>query len=288
MTAKIIDGKAIALQRQMELKNKIQLFAEKHGRPPALAVILIGDDPASQVYVNNKRETCKKVGITSQAYDLPAHTTQADLLRLIKRLNADDAIDGILVQLPLPAHIDTNIVLELIDPNKDVDGFHPYNLGRLLQRCPTLRPCTPRGIITLLEHIKTPFAGLNATIVGASSIVGRPMALELLLLGSTITVCHRFTKDLAAHMQRADLLVVAIGNPNVIQSSWIKPGTIVIDVGVNRLADGSLRGDVDFATAKEIAGWITPVPGGVGPMTVTTLLENTLLAAELRIAKSLQ
>ncbi|CAN5248396.1 bifunctional methylenetetrahydrofolate dehydrogenase/methenyltetrahydrofolate cyclohydrolase FolD [soil metagenome] len=283
MKVNIIDGKSIAKQRQQQLSIETQCFAQTHGRSPTLAVVLLGSDPASHVYVRNKREACKKVGITSEAYDLPENTSQEELLKLIRQLNDDNHIDGILVQLPLPSHIDTNTVLELIHPEKDVDGFHPYNLGRLVQRCPLLRPCTPKGIVTLLEHINTPFMGLDATVVGASSIVGRPMALELSLLGSTVTICHRFTKDLASHVKRADLLIVAIGKPDVVKSAWIKPGAIVIDVGTTRLADGSLKGDIDFDSAKEIASWITPVPGGVGPMTVTTLLENTLLAAELRL-----
>jgi len=281
MTAQIIDGKAIAQQLQKKLAKEIAAFINKSHRAPTLAVILVGDHPPSQVYVHNKREACKKVGIVSETYDLPASTTQDELLNLIETLNNTNHVDGILLQLPLPTHIDSNAMLEAIHPDKDVDGFHPYNLGRLAQRRPLLRPCTPHGIITMLEHIKINFEGLECVIVGASNIVGRPMSLELLLVGCTVTVCHRFTTDLEHHVRRAQLLIVAVGKHGVIKSEWIKPGAIVIDVGMNRLANGALVGDLDFVSAKKIASWITPVPGGVGPMTVTSLLENTLYAADV-------
>lgn len=276
MTAKIIDGKAIATAIQNEMKDQLC-------RPhiPGLAAVLVGDDPASAIYVRNKREACKEVGILSKSYDLPAHTSEAELLQLIDQLNHDDDIDGILIQLPLPSHINSHNILEHIDPRKDVDGFHPFNLGRLAQGRPILRPCTPLGIMTMLAQMKLNVQGLNATVVGASNIVGRPMALELLLAGCTPTICHHLTQNLAEHVSRADLLVVGIGKPGVIKSEWIKPGAIVIDVGTNRLENGQLVGDIDFATASERAGWITPVPGGVGPMTIAMVLQNTVYASEL-------
>lgn len=279
MTAKIIDGKSIAANLRQQIASEIKQRTAQGQRAPGLAVVLVGQDPASQIYVNSKRRACEEAGIISIAYDLPASTHQTELLELIDKLNADSNIDGILIQLPLPKHIDENAVLERIHADKDVDGFHPYNLGRLAQRRPQLRPCTPFGIIKLLEHTKENLAGLHAVVVGASNIVGRPMALELLLKKCTITLCHRFTKNLAKHVSDADLLVVAIGKPGIVKSEWIKPGAIVIDVGMNRLSDGKVVGDIDFETAKEKASWITPVPGGVGPMTVATLLENTLFAA---------
>lgn len=241
-------------------------------------MILIGDDPASAVYVRNKSLACESVGIFSQAHHLPTKTTQKALLALIDQCNADPNIDGILVQLPLPDHIDANLILERISPKKDVDGFHPYNLGRLAQRRPLLSPCTPHGVITLLKAYDIQLAGLEAVIVGASNIVGRPMALELLLEKATITVCHRFTHHLEEHVRRAELLVVAIGNPGIIPTDWIKPGAIVVDVGITRLENGRIVGDIDFQSAQSVASWITPVPGGVGPMTVATLLQNTWLA----------
>ena len=248
-----------------------------HGqRAPGLAVIQVGDDPASKVYVGNKRRACERTGIVSLAYDLPATTGMVDLLALIDRLNADATIDGILVQLPLPQGLDSAAVIERIAPHKDVDGFHPYNVGRLAQRLPGLRPCTPFGVMRLLAAYAIEPRGMEAVIVGASNIVGRPMALELLLAGATVTVTHRFTRDLAAHVARADLLVVAAGKPGLVKGEWVKPGAVVMDVGINRLADGSLAGDVVFESAVESAGWITPVPGGVGPMTVAMLMWNTL------------
>ncbi|MBS0904169.1 bifunctional methylenetetrahydrofolate dehydrogenase/methenyltetrahydrofolate cyclohydrolase FolD [Pantoea dispersa] len=280
MAAKIIDGKTIAQQVRLEVAEKVQQRLAAGKRAPGLAVVLVGENPASQIYVANKRRACEEVGFVSRAYNLPASTSEAELLEVIDQLNNDDAIDGILVQLPLPAGIDNVKVLERITPDKDVDGFHPYNVGRLCQRAPKLRPCTPRGIVTLLERYNIDTYGLNAVVVGASNIVGRPMSMELLLAGCTTTVTHRFTKDLRHHVEHADLLVVAVGKPGFIPGDWIKPGAIVIDVGINRLESGKVVGDVDFASASERAAYITPVPGGVGPMTVATLIENTLLACE--------
>lgn len=280
MSAQIIDGKAIAQAVRNQVADRVAARKSAGKRAPGLAVILVGANPASQVYVGSKRRACEEVGFVSKSYDLPDNTTEQQLLDLIDELNNDTSIDGILVQLPLPAHIDSTLVVERIHPHKDVDGFHPYNVGRLAQRIPALRPCTPRGIMTLIErsHIKT--HGLNAVVVGASNIVGRPMTLELLLAGCTTTTCHRFTEDLQAQVARADLLVVAVGKPNFIPGDWIKPGAVVIDVGINRLDDGRLVGDVEYAVAAERAAYITPVPGGVGPMTVATLIENTLIACE--------
>jgi methylenetetrahydrofolate dehydrogenase (NADP+)/methenyltetrahydrofolate cyclohydrolase len=280
MTAQLIDGKAIAATLRQQIAQRVTERLQQGLRAPGLAVILVGHDPASQVYVAHKRKDCQEVGFLSRAYDLPETTRQDELLALIDQLNDDPAIDGILVQLPLPKHLDASHLLERIRPDKDVDGFHPYNVGRLAQRIPLLRPCTPKGVMTLLESTGVDLHGLNALVVGASNIVGRPMALELLLAGCTITVAHRFTHDLAEHVKRADLLVVATGITDLVKGEWIKPGAIVIDVGINRQADGKLRGDVQFAPAAERAGWITPVPGGVGPMTRACLLENTLYAAE--------
>ena len=280
MSANIIDGKAIAadLKQQLKLATEQRVAAGKSR--PGLAVVLVGSDAASQVYVGSKRRSCEEIGFTSKAYDLPIDATENALLELIDQLNADDEIDGILVQLPLPAQINPDVVIERIAPNKDVDGFHPYNIGRLAQRHPQLRPCTPKGVMTLLKSTGQDLKGMEAVVVGASNIVGRPMALELLLAGCTTTVCHRWTKDLEAHVRRADLLVVAVGKPNFIPGDWIKDGATVIDVGINRLEDGKLTGDVEFDKAQHRAKWITPVPGGVGPMTVATLLENTFFAAE--------
>lgn len=280
MTAQLIDGKQIAADIRKNITQHVQNRLTKGLRAPGLAVILVGSDPASEVYVAHKRKDCEQVGFHSQAYDLPATTTQTELLELIDSLNADDTIDGILVQLPLPAHLDSSLLLERISPYKDVDGFHPYNVGRLAQRMPLLRSCTPKGIMTLLEHTGVDLHGLDAVIVGASNIVGRPMALELLLAGCTTTITHRFTENLEAHVRRADLVVVAVGIPDLVKGEWIKPGAIVIDVGINRLDNGKLIGDVGFDAAMERAAWITPVPGGVGPMTRACLLENTLQACE--------
>ena len=279
MTAQLIDGKAVAAQLKAEISEKIQEKIALGHRRPGLAVILVGEDPASSIYVRNKRESCEQVGIQSFNHTLPEDTNEKQLLALIDQLNHDDQVDGILLQLPLPKHIHANKILEHIDPRKDVDGFHPYNFGRLAQRRPLLRPCTPFGIMLLLNHIHQKYKGSHAVIVGASNIVGRPMALELLIAGSTVTVCHRFTHDLGNFVEQADILISAVGKPRLIKSEWIKPGATVIDVGITRLENGTLSGDIDFIGAKERAAWITPVPGGVGPMTVAVLLRNTLVAA---------
>lgn len=281
VTAKLINGRAIADSVLSEVETAVQSRLANGQRPPGLAVILVGDDPASQTYVSSKRRTCAKLGLHSQAFDLPADASQADLLALVDQCNADASIDGILVQLPLPPHMDTTSVIERIDPRKDVDGFHPYNVGRLAQRIPALRPCTPLGVMRLLGDSGIAVRGKKAVVVGASNIVGRPMALELLLAGATVTVCHRFTTELADEVARADILVVAVGKPGIVDARWIKPGAVVIDVGINRDAAGKLVGDIDTAVAAERAAWITPVPGGVGPMTVAMLMHNTLQAAEL-------
>lgn len=280
MTAQNIDGKAIASAIRTTLSDKVKARKEAGQRIPGLAVILVGLDPASQVYVGSKRKACEEVGFLSQSFDLPDTTSEEDLLALIDRCNEDPAIDGILVQLPLPAHIESSKVIERIRPDKDVDGFHPYNVGRLAQRIPVLRSCTPMGIMTLIRSTGVDTYGLDAVVVGASNIVGRPMTLELLLAGCTTTTCHRFTRNLEDKVRQADLLVVAVGKPHFIPGDWIKPGAIVIDVGINRLDDGRLVGDVEFDVAAERASFITPVPGGVGPMTIASLLENTLYAAE--------
>jgi methylenetetrahydrofolate dehydrogenase (NADP+)/methenyltetrahydrofolate cyclohydrolase len=281
MTAKLIDGKAIAAEVRQSVKQRIDERRRQQLRTPGLAVVLVGADPASEIYVRNKRKACDEAGVISQSHDLPAETSEQELLDLIDWLNSDETIDGILVQFPLPDHIDADKVTERIVPDKDVDGFHPYNIGRLALRRPSLRSCTPRGVITLLEHTGESFYGRMAAVVGASNIVGRPMGLELLLAGCTVTTCHRFTLDLEQHVARADILVVAVGKPGIVSGAWVKPGATVIDVGINRLADGTIAGDIgEFDTACERAAWITPVPGGVGPMTVATLLENTLFAAE--------
>lgn len=279
MTARILDGRNIASALLQTVREGVHRFSAA-GRPPGLAVIMVGDNPASQIYVRNKRKACADTGIRSFSHDLPEAISQEELLGLIDRLNADTEVDGILVQLPLPAQVHAQTVIERIRPDKDVDGFHPYNVGRLALRAPMLRPCTPRGIMMLLESTGTPLRGQTATIVGASNHVGRPMSLELLLAGCTVTICHRFTRDLPAAVAQADIVVVAVGKPNLVKGRWIKPGAIIIDVGINREADGTLVGDVEFSAAKERAGWITPVPGGVGPVTVATLLLNTLETAE--------
>jgi len=275
MTAKIIDGKAIAANLRHRVRERVAERIAAGQRAPGLAVILIGNNPASEVYVASKRRACEDLGIVSRSYDLPNTLAQYELIELIDKLNADPAIDGILVQLPLPPQIDPETVIERIRPDKDVDGFHPYNIGRLAVRLPVLRSCTPSGIMTLLEHTGESLRGKDAVIVGASNIVGRPMSLELLLAGCTVTICHRFTRDLESHVRRAEVLVVAVGKPEFIPGDWVRPGAIVVDVGMNRLAHGRLVGDVEFDAATERAAWITPVPGGVGPMTVTTLMQNT-------------
>ncbi|OTQ58016.1 bifunctional methylenetetrahydrofolate dehydrogenase/methenyltetrahydrofolate cyclohydrolase FolD [Gilliamella sp. A7] len=279
MTANIIDGKALALQIRNEIAQKVKKRIEQGLSVPGLAVIQVGSDPASKIYVKNKQKACDDVGFASFAYDLPSSTTD-ELLTLIDELNQRSDVHGILVQLPLPDNIDKTKVLERIDPRKDVDGFHPYNIGHLLQRDPILRPCTPYGVVKMLESTGINLSGLNATVVGASSIVGRPMALELLLLGCTTTITHSRTVDVAKHVSDADIVVAGVGIPNYVKGEWIKPGAIVIDVGINRLPDGKLVGDVEFDIASQRAGWITPVPGGVGPMTVAMLMSNTLEACE--------
>lgn len=280
MAAKIIDGKKIAAEVRNELKAAVDERNAKGKRPAGLAVILVGCDPASQVYVGHKRRACNEIGIYSRSYDLPTETTHHELVTLIDQLNADEYIDGILVQLPLPEHLDASLIIERIDPSKDVDGFHPVNVGRLTLRIPGLRPCTPYGVMRLLESIGESPTGKHAVIVGASNIVGRPMMLELLLVGATVTVCHRFTKNTPELVAQADIVVVAVGKPGLVKGDWIKPGAIVIDIGVNRLEDGTLAGDVEYDKAAKRASWITPVPGGVGPMTVAMLMKNTISACE--------
>lgn len=280
MTAQNIDGTLISQTVRSEVAARVKARLDAGLRAPGLAVVLVGEDPASQVYVGSKRRACEEVGFVSKSFDLPATASQTELLALIDTLNADDEIDGILVQLPLPAGIDSTAVLEHIHPEKDVDGFHPYNVGRLAQRIPKLRSCTPKGIITLLDRYNIDLRGKHAVVVGASNIVGRPMTLELLLAGCTTTTCHRFTQDLEGHVRQADLVVVAVGKPNFIPGHWIKEGAVVVDVGINRLESGKLVGDVEYDKAKERASFITPVPGGVGPMTVASLIENTMLACE--------
>jgi len=279
MTAQLLNGKAVAAALKEELRTLVQAKAAAGMRRPGLAVVLVGEDPASSIYVRNKNEACEQIGIQSKTYHLPADITESALIDLITTLNNDTTVDGILVQLPLPAHIDAEKVLETINPHKDVDGFHAYNRGRLAQRRPLLQPCTPLGVMILLDHIKQVYKGKHAVVVGASNIVGRPMALELLIAGATVTVCHRFTGDLAYFVRQADIVVAAVGRPGIIKGEWIKPGATVVDVGITRMADGKLAGDVEFAPAAERAAWITPVPGGVGPMTVAVLMRNTLAAA---------
>ena len=279
MSAKIIDGKEIAL----ELRESIRLEVEKQvaagNPPPGLAVIMVGEDPASQVYVRNKKIACQKAGFNDVSEVLPAETSQEDVLALIDKLNADDAVHGIIVQLPVPDHIDPEEIIERIHPCKDVDGFHPYNVGKLATGMPQLAPCTPHGVMTMLAKTGIPLRGLNAVVVGASNIVGVPMMLELLNERATVTICHSATKDLAQKVSEADLVVVGVGIPEMVKGDWIKDGAIVVDVGINRMEDGSLCGDIEYDVAKEKASWITPVPGGVGPMTIATLLENTMQVA---------
>lgn len=279
MSAQLIDGKAIADQLQRELQQQVAAIVASGRRAPALATLLVGADPASQVYVRNKRLACERIGVRSLPLEFGADISQARLLAEIDRLNRDPDVDGILVQLPLPAQIDATAIIEAIRPDKDVDGFHPYNLGRLAQRQPVLRPCTPFGVIELLRRSGETFYGRRAVVVGASNHVGRPMGLELLLAGATITVCHRFTRNLAEEVARAEIVVVAVGKPGFVKGDWIAPGATVIDIGINRLDSGKLCGDVEFEVARERAAFITPVPGGVGPMTVTMLMHNTVLAA---------
>ncbi len=283
MSAQILDGKAIAADVRRGVKNQVERRLAEGQRAPGLAVVLVGANPASQVYVRNKRKACEEVGFYSELHELSADASQQELLHLVDALNEKEQIDGILVQLPLPAHINEEAIIERILPTKDVDGFHPYNVGRLVLRMPLLRPCTPRGIMTLLERTGQKIEGMDAVVIGQSNIVGRPMALELLAARCTITVCHSRTRDLAKKARGADILVVATGKPKMVPVDWVKPGAVVIDVGINRTGDGKLVGDVDFESARQRAGWITPVPGGVGPMTIATLLENTLQAAQLHL-----
>jgi methylenetetrahydrofolate dehydrogenase (NADP+)/methenyltetrahydrofolate cyclohydrolase len=279
MNARLIDGKSLADSLLKDIKNQVDERLAAGLRAPGLAVIMLGDDPASSIYVRNKRLACEKSGVISISHDLPASTSQEVLLALIDQLNSDPTVDGILVQAPLPDHIDDETVIEKILPGKDVDGFHPYNVGRLAVRNPLLRSCTPYGVMRLLASIGENLRGKHAVVVGASNHVGRPMGLELLMAGCTVTICHSATTDLAAHVAQADIVVAAVGRPEMVKGSWIKPGAIVVDIGINRLQDGRLAGDIEFKAAAERAGWITPVPGGVGPMTVATLLQNTLEAA---------
>ena len=275
MKASLLDGKHVASVLQIELQQKINILLKEGVRPPGLAVILVGQDPASAVYVQHKRRACQEMGFYSEAYHLNADTTETELLSLIKKLNDDPSIDGILVQLPLPKHINPEIIIEQIHPHKDVDGFHPYNLGRLSQGNPTLRPCTPYGIMTLLEYYQIAISGQNAVVIGASNIVGRPMALELLNAKATVTICHRATHNLEEHIRQATLIIVAAGVQEVVKPEWLNPQQIIVDVGIHRLSNGTLRGDVNFTEAKQKVAWITPVPGGIGPMTIQMLLENT-------------
>ena len=284
MTAKILDGKAVAAKERQRSAARAADFVSKHGRAPGLAVVKVGEDPASAVYVRNKRKACEECGIASFAHDLPATTSRAELLGLIDRLNRDDLVDGILLQLPLPKGLDSTEIMDTIDPAKDVDGFHPTNTGLLVQKRPGLRPCTPWGVMRLLKEYAIDVTGMRAVVVGASNIVGRPMALELLLGRATVTVCHTGTRDLQGEVQRADLVVAAVGKAAYIPGIWIRDNSVVIDVGINRLPDGKLAGDVEYAAAAQRAAWITPVPGGVGPMTIAMLLSNTVDAANARNA----
>lgn len=286
MTALVLDGKNLAQIKKDELRKNIETMTQQGIVPPGLAVVLVGEDPASEIYVTNKRKACAEIGIQSHSFNLSDKTSEKQLLKLIYELNEAPDIDGILVQLPLPDSIDTNNIIESINPLKDIDGFHPYNLGRLAQRRPLLRPCTPFGIIQLLEAYNLPLQGIDAVVIGASNIVGRPMGLELLAAGATVTICHRFTRDLEKHVRRADLLVVAAGQRDIVKIDWLHRQQIIVDVGIHRLQNGKLRGDIDFDKAAEKVAWITPVPGGVGPMTIAALLQNTLFAAQKRMQSS--
>ena len=284
MAAQIIDGNAIAKSIRAELTNVVAEWQALGHRQPGLAVILVGNDPASEVYVKGKRRDCEQVGVHSTALHLPENTPQSTLDNHIDQLNEDELIDGILVQTPLPAHIDEDRIIDRIRPNKDVDGFHAYNIGRLALRRPELRSCTPKGVMQLLEHLGTEFKKTDAIIIGASNPVGRPMGLELLLAGSTVTTAHKFTKDTGARARHADLLISAVGKPGLVPAEWVKPGATVIDIGITRGDNNKLYGDVQFDAVKEVAGWVTPVPGGVGPMTRVALLQNTMLAAAANLA----
>lgn len=278
----LLDGKLVAAKVLAEVAARAARFAAGHGRSPGLAVVRVGEDPASAVYVRNKLKASREAGIASFAHDLPASTSEAQLLALIAELNRDSSVDGILVQLPLPAGVDANRIMDAVDPAKDVDGFHPLNTGLLAQKRPRLRPCTPYGVIRLAQEYGIALPGLRATVVGASNIVGRPMALELLLARATVTVCHTGTRDLKEEVRRAQLVVAAVGKPGFIPGDWIRPGAAVFDVGINRTPAGTLTGDVDFEPAARRAGWITPVPGGIGPMTIAMLLSNAVDAAFTR------
>ena len=284
MTAIVMDGKAVAAKVRGEVAVRAKEFASKYGRRPGLAVVQVGQDPASTVYVRNKRKSSLEAEIESFAHDLPATTSQGELLDLVHRLNRDPRVDGILIQMPLPKGLDSDAIMDAVDPAKDVDGFHPTNTGLLAQKRPGLRPCTPFGVIRLAKEYGINLTGLRATVVGASNIVGRPMALELLLARSTVTVCHTGTKDLQSEVARADVVVAAVGKAGFVPGEWIKPGAAVFDVGINRTAEGKLVGDVEYGKAAERAGWITPVPGGLGPMTIAMLLSNTVDAAFRRAA----
>lgn len=277
--AQRIDGKAISAQIRAEITEQTKAFYAENGFLPGLAVVIVGENPASQVYVRNKKRACEEVGFHSEVYELPEATTQAELNALVDRLNADEAIHGILVQLPLPKHLDENEVLLRINPAKDVDAFHPYNVGKIMIGDYDFLPCTPAGVMALLERTGIDPAGKKCVVIGRSNIVGKPMAMLLLHANGTVTVCHSRTKDLAAVAREADILVVAIGRADFVGADMVKPGAVVIDVGMNRREDGKLTGDVDFAAVEPIASYITPVPGGVGPMTITMLLQNTLTAA---------
>jgi len=284
MSARILDGKTISADMRAGVKAKVDALLAGGGRRPGLAVVLLGKDPASGIYVRNKRNACAEVGFHSELHELSDTSPQEQVLGLIDALNADPRIDGILIQLPLPDRIDEEAVIERILPTKDVDGLHPYNIGRLALRTPpVLRPCTSKGIMTMLEHTGCKLEGLDAVVIGESDIVGRPMALELLAARCTITVCHKHTRDLAEKTRGADILVTAVGRPRFIPGDWVKEGAVVIDVGINRTGDGGLVGDLDFPSVSRRAAWITPVPGGVGPMTIASLLENTLQAAQLHM-----
>jgi methylenetetrahydrofolate dehydrogenase (NADP+) / methenyltetrahydrofolate cyclohydrolase len=278
----VLDGKATAARERERTAQRAAAFAAKVGRKPGLAVVQVGDNAASTVYVRSKRKSCGEVGIESFAYDLPASTPANELLDLVHTLNQDEGVDGILVQMPLPKGIDSDRIVDAVDPAKDVDGFHPTNTGLLAQKRPRLRPCTPYGVIRLAEAYRIPLTGLRAVVVGASNIVGRPMALELLLARSTVTVCHTGTRDLRSEVERAEILVAAVGKPGFVPGEWVRPGAAVFDVGINRLPTGKLVGDVDYETAAQRARWITPVPGGIGPMTIAMLLSNTVDAAHWR------
>jgi methylenetetrahydrofolate dehydrogenase (NADP+)/methenyltetrahydrofolate cyclohydrolase len=288
MPARLLDGKRVASRLTDDVRQRVAARVAAGKAAPGLAVVLVGENAASQIYVRNKRRTTDAVGMQSVAIDLPASASEHELLRAIRRLNAESAISGILVQLPLPAQIASERIIEAIDPAKDVDGFHPYNVGRLVLRMPTLRPCTPQGCMRLLAETGEPLAGRHAVVIGQSNIVGRPMALELLMARCTVTICHSATRNLPDVVRQADIVVAAVGKPNFVHGDWIREGAIVVDVGINRTREGKLVGDVDFDAARERAAWITPVPGGVGPMTIATLLANTLRAAELQDAPALR